>query len=176
MTTITILTQSAVTEVIARIGSAAKTLQADIHQAAVSTLDHCREHGDYRGALALVNALPNGQRVLALVEWFQHFSTSKLMFKKSKDGAGFTAELSKDRADTDFMVELAMATDYGSFTKEVAPKTMDVVALIKSLESKANNDKLNADGSPKVSQEARAAAAFLVASFRSRQLGNSLDS
>jgi hypothetical protein len=168
---IEILTKSAVVEVISRIGTSAKQLQADIHQCAVSTLDHTREFGDFRGALSLVNALPNGQRVLALCEWFNHFSGGKLSFKKSAEG-GFTAELAKDRVDTNFNVELAMECDFGTFTKETTPKTMTVEALIKSLESKANNDKLNTDGTPKVALEARAVAASLVASFRAQLLAN----
>lgn len=161
---IEILSQSAVMGVIAGIKTSAATLQADIHQAAVSTLDHCREHGDYRGALALVNALPNGQRVQGLIEWFKGFSNGKLSFKKGPDG--FTADLKKDRSDGDFSVELAMLTDFGAYTKEPVGKTFTVDQLIGILEKKANNTELNTDGTPKVSADARAVAASLVASYR----------
>ena len=165
-----ILSVAAVTDKIAVIGKAAKALQADIHQVAVSTLDHCREHGDYRGALALVNALPNGQRVKGLVVWFQHFSNGKLTFKP--EGGAFTAQLNKSRVDTDFDVQAAMLTDFGSFTKEATPKTMSLEAFIKSLEGKADNDDVNSDGTPKVSREARAFAAKCVALYRNAQSVN----
>lgn len=168
--TIEILSQAAVTDKVAMINKSAKTLQADIHQVAVSTLDHCREHGDYRGALALVNALPNGQRVKGLVAWFQNFSNGKLVFKQGE--GGFTAELKKDRVDSDFNVLAAMEIDYGSFTKEAAPKTMTLEAFIKSLESKADNDEKNTDGTPKVSPETRAFAAKCVAVYRNGQATN----
>lgn len=167
-----ILTQAAVTDKVAIIGKSAKALQADIHQVAVSTLDHCREHGDYRGALALVNALPNGQRVKGLVAWFVNFSNGKLLFKGGTKGEAFTAELKKDRVDSDFAVQAAMLVDYGSFTAEVAPKTMTLEAFIKSLETKADNDEANTDGTPKVSQEARAFAAKCVALYRTQQSVN----
>lgn len=167
-----ILSLSAVTDKIAVIHKSAKALQADIHQVAVSTLDHCREHGDYRGALALVNALPNGQRVKGLVAWYQNFSNGKLLFKGGSKGEPFTAELKKDRVDGDFNVAAAMLVDYGSFTAEVAPKTMTLEAFVKSLETKADNDEVNSDGTPKVSQQARAFAASCVALYRSKQAAN----
>lgn len=168
--TVVILSQAAVTDKVAVIGKSAKALQADIHQVAVSTLDHCREHGDYRGALSLVNALPNGQRVKGLVAWFQNFSNGKLVFKADKATGGFTAELKKDRVDTDFNVAAAMLVDYGTFTAEVAPKTMSLEAFVKSCETKADNDEVNTDGTPKVSREARAFAAKCVAMYRSQQI------
>lgn len=166
---IQILSQAAVTDKLAIIGKSAKALQADIHQVAVSTLDHCREHGDYRGALALVNCLPNGQRVKGLVAWFQNFSNGKLVFKADKASGGFAAELKKDRVNEDFNILAAMEVDYGTFTAEVAPKTMSLEAFVKSLESKADNDDVNSDGTPKVSREARAFAAKCVAVYRSTQ-------
>lgn len=165
-----ILSQSAVTDKVAIIGKASKALQADIHQVAVSTLDHCREHGDYRGALGLVNALPNGQRVKALVAWYQNFSNGKLTFKGGSKGEPFTAELNKTRVDSDFNVAAAMLVDYGSFTAEIAPKTMTLEAFVKSCETKADNDEVNTDGTPKISREARAFAAKCVAMYRGSQI------
>lgn len=165
-----ILSVSAVTDKVAQIGKSAKALQADIHQVAVSTLDHCREHGDYRGALALVNALPNGQRVKSLIVWFQHFANGKLLFKADKAAGNYTAELKKDRVDSDFNVLAAMEIDFGSFTKEITPKTMTLEAFVKSCESKADNDEVNSDGTPKVSREARAFAAKCVAMYRGSQI------
>lgn len=163
---ITIISKAAVMEFITGLKTRAVTLQAEIHQAAVSTLDHCREHGDYRGALALVNALPNGQRVEGLMAWYTHFSNGKLSFKKDANGQR-SAKLNTDRVDSDFDIEAAMLTDFGSLTKEAKPAVFTIDKLIKFIESKANNVELNADGSPKVAEDTRAVAAKLVANYRS---------
>lgn len=162
---IEILTQSAVMTVIAGIKTSATKLQAEIHQAAVSCLDHVRQHGDTRGALALVTALPNGQRVQGLIEWFRGFSNGKVSFKKDQSGA-LAIVLQKERVDSDFDIESAMATDFGAFTKEAKPRSLTVDALIKMIEQKANNTELNADSTPKVTPEARAVAASLVGAYR----------
>lgn len=161
---IEILSQAAVMSVIGEIKTRASTLQASIHQAAVSTLDHCREHGDYRGALALVNALPNGQRVEGLIAWFTHFSNGKLTFKKDQHGVR-TAKLAA-RDASDFDMEAAMLTDFGALTKEPKASTLTVEKLIKMIESKANNTELNTDGTPKVDEATRAMGAKLVAHYR----------
>lgn len=165
---IEIISKAAVMEFITGLKTRAVTLQAEIHQAAVSTLDHCREHGDYRGALALVNALPSGQRVEGLMTWFAHFSNGKLTFKKDNASGARVAKLSVDRVDSDFDIEAAMLTDFGSLTKEAKPAVFTVEKLLKFIESKANNTETNADGTPKVADDARAVAAKLVASYRSQ--------
>lgn len=164
---IEILTQTAINEVIQKIATTAKALQGQIHQCAVSTLSHIAEHGDYRGAAALLNALPTGQRVQALVVWFQHFSDGALQIKKAESG-GFAVSLKagwKDSCSID--VEAAMLTDYAAFTKEAKPATFTVEKLIKMIEDKANNTELNVDGSAKVDPSARGVAAKLVAAYRS---------
>lgn len=165
MSKIEILSQTAVTAVIASIKTNAVKLQGEIHQAAVSTLDHVREHGDFRGALALVCALPNGQRVEGLIAWYSHFSNGKLTFKKDQHGQR-TCTLKRERDETDFDIEAAMLTDFGALTKEPKANTFGVDKLIKMLESKANNTETNSDGTPKVSEDCRAISAKLVASYR----------
>ncbi len=163
---IEIISQSAVMEVITKIATTAKALQSQIHQCAVSTLAHVAEHGDYRGVTALLNALPVGQRVQALAVWFQHFSDGALQIKKAEAG-GFAVSLKagwQDKCSID--IESAAATDYATFTKESKPNTFTVERLIKMIEDKANNTELNADGSPKVADAARAVAAKLVAAYR----------
>lgn len=163
---IEIISKQDVMEFIAGIKTSAVKLQAEIHQIAVSTLDHCREHGDYRGALALVNALPNGQRVEGLIVWYQTFSNGMLTFKKGANGERSCA-LSAKRVDADFDIQAAMLTDFGALTKEAKPATFTVEKLIKSIEQKANNVELNVDGTPKVDEAARAMSAKLVAYYRS---------
>lgn len=163
---IQILSQKAVAELIAGIGSDAKTVQANIHVAAVSTLDHAREHGDFRGCLALLNALPNGQRVKALNAWYQGFSNKKLQFKLNKDSKEWEGSISKERAESDFNVTGAMAVSFADYTQEREPGTFTLLKLVKSLESKANNTETNTDGSAKVADDARVAAAKVIAFLR----------
>lgn len=163
---IEILTQTATNEQIMTIATTAKALQSQIHQCAVSTLWHINEHGDFRGAQALLNALPNGQRVQALAVWFQHFSDGALQIKKAEAG-GFAVSLKtgwKDKCSID--IEAACLTDYAAFTKEAKPATFTVEKLLKMIEDKANNVELNVDGSPKVDPAARGIAAKLVAAYR----------
>lgn len=162
---IEIISKADVMEFIAGIKTSAVKLQAEIHQVAVSTLDHCRAYGDYRGVLALVNALPNGQRVEGLMVWYQTFSNGMLTFKKGANGER-TCTLSAKRVESDFDIQAAMLTDYGALTKEAKPATFTVEKLIKSIEQKANNVELNVDGSPKVDAAARAMSAKLVAYYR----------
>lgn len=170
MTKLTLLTQADVMTRIDTLGVAARALQADIHLCAVSALDHVRAHGDTRGACALMNALPNGQRVKSLGVWFNAFSGGKLALTQNKDTKAWEANLSKDRSDSDFDVAGAEATDYGAFTKEIAPQTMTLLKLVKKLEGFSTNDETNTDGSPKVDSEARAMAAELVAQVRVKMI------
>ena len=157
MTKIVLLTQSEAAEYISMIGKTAKTLQADIHQTAVSVLAHTKEHGDYRGVLSLLAALPNGQRVQALGVWFGHFSNGALKCEK-KAGQWVVVFDSKlvDKID----VELAGETDFGTLTKETKPAAMTMEKLIKWLENKAtaNDDE--------VEPAAKAVAKMLVTDYK----------
>jgi len=60
----------------------------------------------------------------------------------------------------------AMAITFGDFTKEPAPTTLDVKALLRIIEKKATSDEVNKDGSPKVTAEAKEFASKLVAAGR----------
>jgi hypothetical protein len=151
---------------ITEIRGSAKDLQTRIHLVAVSTLVHIRDTGDVRGALQLVQALPNGQRVEALKVWYTAMSSNKLTFGKDKDTSETTLKLAKDRVPAHFLIDDAIVTDYGSFTKEAKPRTFTVDQLIKQLEAKANNTELNEDGTPKVEPSARLVAAKMVRSYR----------
>lgn len=149
------------------IRGSAKALQALVHSVAFSCLTHIRDTGDTRGALALVTALPNGQRVEGLKAWFTGMSSSKITFGKDGDTGETTIKLAKDRVPANFLMIEAEATDYGSYTKEAKPRTLSVDQLIKMLSDKANNTELNTDGSPKVSVEARQLAGKFIASYNS---------
>lgn len=152
--------------IVTEIRGSAKALQAKIHHVAVSTLVHIRDTGDTRGALALVQALPNGQRIEGLKAWYTGMSSDKITFGKNADTGETTIKLAKDRVPANFLVAEAEVTDFGSYTKEAKPRTFTVDQLIKQLEGKATNTELNEDGSPKVEEAARMVAAKMVASYR----------
>lgn len=170
MTKLILLTQTDVMTKIAFIGESAKLLQADIHLCAVSTLDHVRAHGDHRGVTALLNALPNGQRVKGLAAWYRAMSSGKLSLKLDKETKEWQADLAKDRVDGDFKMAEAEETDYGAFTAEREPVTMTLASFIKRLETVANNDEKNDDGSDKVEPAARIMAAEVVAFARTKMI------
>jgi hypothetical protein len=170
MSDIKLLTQSDLMKAIPLLSADAKSVQERIHQCACSALDHVRAHGDTTGFVALLNALPNGQRVKALAYWAKHFSSSKLIMTFDKKAKSWTAKLSKDRKDEDFGINSAMATSFADLTEEQEPKSMTVEALIKKLTTASTNSE-NFDGTtiPKVEPAARALAAKLVAFIRAEQ-------
>lgn len=170
MTEIKLMTQSDLMKAIAILAVDSKSVQERIHACACSALDHVRAHGDTTGFVALLNALPNGQRVKALAYWAKHFSTSKLILTMDKKAKAWVAKLSKDRSDADFKITEAMETTFADLTEEQEPKSMTVEALIKKLTTASTNSE-NFDGTdvPKVEPEARALAAKLVSFIRAEQ-------
>lgn len=154
-------------KVTGEIRGSAKDLQAKIHNVGVSTLVHTRDTGDARGLLALVQALPNGQRVEGLKAWATGMSSGVITFGKDNDTGETTIKVKKGHVPANFLIDDAIKTDFGSYTKEAKPRTLSVDQLIKMLSDKANNTELNTDGSPKVSLEARALAGKFLASYNS---------
>lgn len=61
-------------------------LDADIQAAGLDVLKHAATHGDTTLADALVHAMPNGSRKLALVEWMLAFGTFAKINVQSKAG------------------------------------------------------------------------------------------
>lgn len=157
---IEILSVSAIGEVLDKIATTSRALQAQIHQCAVSALSHTFEHGDYRSVTKLLNALPNGQRVQALAVWFQHFSNDALTIKKVSGSFSVVYDSNKLPQNVEEMLESAMEQDYGSFTKEAKPTAMTLEKMIKWLESKAT---ANDDD---VEPAAKAVATKLVATYK----------
>lgn len=147
---------------ISRIKRAGKALQVLIHETATSTLAHIRDHGDWTLACALLDAMPNGQRVKALAHWYNHFSDGAVKFSFDPN-AGWTCKLAKNRTPEQFDVEGAYAKSFADLTAEKEPTTMSVKQAIAYLKRKANDDKRNDDGTPKVSDEARELFAKLYA-------------
>lgn len=154
MSTITILGPVETSKLIAKIKLSATKLQDRIHVAAVSCLAHIRDHGDYTLAISLLDALPNGQRVKALGHWFGHFSNGAATFTIKK-GEGWTCKLLKARTPEMFDIDGAAAVSFADLTAEKEPTTMTAQQVVAMLKRKADNDDVNADGTPKVSPEAR---------------------
>ena len=164
MSTIILLTQAEALAEIPLLASDAASVQTRIHVVGCSTLDHVRAHGDTRGVTALLNALPNGQRVKALGAWYRAFSNNKLIPKLDKKTGVWSVELSKKREDADFNVAGACEVTFADFTVERDPVSVTVESLVRNMVRMANNTDTH-DGTdiPKVSPEARAVAAQIVA-------------
>lgn len=167
MSKLTLLTVADLLAAIPALKQDADSVQERVHLYAVSGLDHVRAHGDTTGVVALMNALPRGQRVKALAFWFKKFSNSKLILTMDKDSKVWAAKLSKQRVDGDFDIEGAEAVTFADLTDEKDPQSTTVEGLIKSLVGKSTNSE-NFDGTeiPKVTPEARKLAAALVAFAR----------
>lgn len=166
-----LLTQQDVTARIVKLGASAAEVQSEIHLIACSTLDHIRVHGDTTGAVALMNALPKGQRVKSLSFWFRHFSNGKVAMALDKATDTWSCTLGKKRTEADFDIVAALAMTFADLTTEREPVSMTLEQFIKGLERTANNT-ANHDGTeiPKVSEPVRALAAKLNAYIRDNNL------
>ena len=158
---IQILNQDQCGRAITRIARAAGKIQALIHQVAVSTLVHARDHGDVSLIERLLNGLPNGQRVKALAFWYAHFSGNQLT---AKDVNGkFTVSVVKGRDQDKFNVEGAAMISFAELTKESKPgKTFTMEQLVKKLTAWANEEGEFENGEPKVDDRVRDAAATFL--------------
>lgn len=167
MTKITLLTQADAMIAIEVLRTDAASVQERIHQIACSTFDHVRAHGDTTGAVALLNALPKGQRVKALAFWFSHFSGKKIVMV-FVDGA-WKCNLSKQRDDSDFRTQAACETSFADLTNERDPVSLTVDKLLATIKrNSTNTEKHEGSDIDKVSPEARALSADLLAYARSK--------
>jgi hypothetical protein len=163
MKIINILSQADTAKLIKSIKSRAASVQADIHQAACSTLVHIRDHGDFRGAVALLNALPNGTRVKGLAAWYKHFSGKKFSVRQDKkQGNIWVGSVNKDRNPEDFLVEEAMEITFADFTVERDPQAITVDKIKKYLSNLLENDTVLPNGEPQVTPETVAMASALL--------------
>ena len=155
MTEVTILSRDDVGTRIEALALSAGQVQAEAHILAVSCLDHIREFGDFRNAAKLVNRLPKSIRREAMAVWFEEFSGKRFVLRLNKDTGLYEGKL-KDRVDSDFRIAEGAGTPFWELTQEKRPgSTFTLEKLLATLKSKALNDKLNDDGTPKVDQAAR---------------------
>ncbi|AEZ65044.1 hypothetical protein F401_gp19 [Aeromonas phage phiAS7] len=62
--------EAAMDKAIEAVAKKSNTLQADVQRVAVGIMAHAYHHGDYSRAATLINALGEGIRKKALIEWF----------------------------------------------------------------------------------------------------------
>ena len=93
----------------------ANKLQEDIHQAAVSCIDHLNKHGDTSLINRLVLAMPKSQRKNALIKWAIAFG--KLAMNDDK-ATHKEMPLVYDKAKPVLELELAIAKPYWEFVAE----------------------------------------------------------
>lgn len=171
----TTIAKRAIEDVIKSITQVAETgaaFQTLVHETAVQCLMLVRDESDYGPARDLMNAVPRGIRREALGTWFKKFSNRKLSFSLNDKTSLYVGHLAGERAVSDFDVEAANATTFADLTKEPLASTFDVEKLIKILQGKAGNTKVNADGSPKVTEAARALASKMLAAVYSGSLSS----
>lgn len=170
MSIVKLLTQSDTAKLIDTIRTAAGELQTAIHQAACSTLDHARAHGDWTGITRLCDALPNGQRVKALAYWYGFYSNGRVSLSRNKETGAW--QVNKDRfasrVDEDFKVAEAMETTFADLTVEKDPQPLTLAKFIKSLSRTATNtEKFDGTDIEKVTGKARTVASRLMALTKS---------
>ena len=166
-----ILSQADTVKKIKSIRTRANKLQSDIHVCAVSTLAHMRDHGDYTGAVLLMNALPNGQRIKGLAAWYKNFSNGKFALRQDKKQGNIWVGALQSKADgrveEDFNVEGASKITFAEFSNESVENQVTPDSIKKYLDRLIANDETikNALGEaqPKVTEAAKNAAKLMLA-------------
>lgn len=130
-----IMTSAAeITKAITSIKGRGAKLDADIHRAAVSILNHATEHGDTTLADNLVHAMPKGARKLALVEWMLAFGQIAKLDKEADKDAIAAGRLFKLDRTRKLDIEGAIATPWTDFKPEAAVlDAFDVQAAVASV-------------------------------------------
>ena len=160
------LTMSELADYVTVLGASAREVQERIHIAAWNSLDHIREHGNYTGALQLLNALPNGQRVKGLALWYKTFSSEKFVPRQNGKTKVWECEKLGVRTDADFRMVEAEATTFADLTAEKNPETITLEKFLHGLKRTATNEAFH-DGTaiPKVAPEVRMAALVMLKAY-----------
>jgi hypothetical protein len=152
------------------LGTTLANARVDIAQVECSGIAHCRDHGDYRTIVALLNACaPGGIRAQGIAAHARHFTSGKLSLQYDSKTKLWGGKLAKDRKPEDFKVDEAMLVDFVDFTKEKNPKPFDLKALVGMLKAKADS---NDDA--KVTPAARQASSKLLAFMQAEGLAPTL--
>lgn len=147
---------------ITRIIRIAGRVDREIHTINCSILTHAYEHGDPRHFVQLLNGLPSGTRLNAIVAWIQDYSGEQIAVQKNGKTKVWTAAMVPNWDRSKFNLEGAYAVTFGDHTAEPGGKTFTIRDMLKLLEKKATNLELNTDGTYKVSPGVRDAASQLL--------------
>ena len=151
-----ITSKAAIVTAIESIRTRGKKLDADIWLAAVSVTAHAEAHGDVTLANTLVDAMPKGSRVNALLAHLECFGKFTYNDKKK--------ELAFDKSKTTD-IEGAMGKSWVDFKPETPYKGLDLAKAIVTLIEKAN-ERLDSDEESDVIQvDQLTALAKLAESF-----------
>lgn len=131
---------TAIAKAITSISTRGKSLDKDVHIAAVSCLIHADKHGDVTLATKLVAALPNSSRKNALRDWFLAFGkftwdTENKQFAYNKAATTLTNE--------------AIAMPFWEFKPEPEYKPFDINAAIQQVISRATKAQEKGETVPK---------------------------
>lgn len=119
----------AITKAINSIETRGKKLDQDIQIAACSIIGHIDEHGDVTLANTLINAMPKGSRVNALLDFINTFG------KVSYDEAEKAFTFNRDKK-TDLVG--AVGIMWTEFKPEAPYKPLDLQIMLQQLLKKAN--------------------------------------
>ena len=112
-------------------------LDADIQTAGLSCIDQAARHGNTMPMDRLYNALPNGSRRLALVEWLLNYAPVKVLDKREDKDAISAGRVFKLDREKKADIEGADETPWYEFKKErEAVDAFDVLASVESFVKK----------------------------------------
>lgn len=121
---------SALNKAIASIKTRGTKLQADMHTAAVSCLDHADKHGNVTPMRNLIDALPNMTRRNALKAWAEQFG--KFRYNEETKAMDYA----KDKVTT---LDAAIAEPFYEFQPEPEYKPLNMAAEIGKLMTRIAN-------------------------------------
>lgn len=126
----------AIDTAIKSINTRGKSLQRDIHVAAVSCLNHADKHGDVTLAQKLVDAVPTLARKNALRDWF--IAHGKFSYDATEKVLTFNKKATTQ-------LEQAIAVPFWEFKQEAAYVPFDIQAAILTLVKRAEKAINNGD-------------------------------
>lgn len=130
-TTFKLITDTAaLNKAIASIKTRGTKLQADMHTAAVSCLDHADKHGNVTPMRNLLDALPSMTRKNALKAWAEQFG--KFVYNEETK----TLDYAKDKATT---LQAAIDEPFYQFSPEPEYKPLNMAAEIGKLMTRISN-------------------------------------
>lgn len=116
-----------------------KQMQTEEHELLFQSVMHAQQHGDTTFISQIINGMPNGSRVTAMVQWLKaHFPVEGRVEKNDKGvklvniygREKVIFKLKKDRKPTDWQLEKAWAVPFYDFTKETPASVFNTAGLV----------------------------------------------